>query len=135
MTNTTVDMTYLLEVKPDAEDLAIDHAMDISASVYHRLTELNMTQSDLARKLGVDKSWVSRIIHGYPGMSLKTLAKLELALDIDLSGSFVYRPKTAEGDSAQCECSGFGLIESDEMNKPTQAVRGSVCERALSACV
>ena len=120
MKDTTVDMTYLLEVKPNAEDLATDHALDISASVYHRLKELNMTQSELAKRLGVDKSWVSRIIHGYPGMSLKTIAKLELALDIDLSSGFVYRPNEVAGDSVHNGCGGAELAKSHKTTPEPQ---------------
>ena len=111
MKDTSVDMSHLLEVRPSYDDLAIDHALDVSASVYRRLKELGMTQNDLAEKLGVDKSWVSRIMHGYPGMSLKTLAKLELALDMDLSSGFVYRPCECDADPESGNRSGFELVE------------------------
>lgn len=113
MKDTSVDMSYLLEVKPTHEDLAVDHALDISASVCLRLKELDLTQRDLAEKLGVDKSWVSRIIHGYPGMSLKTLAKLELALDMDLASGFVYRPQLKKNPDP-VSYSGFELVDPSE---------------------
>lgn len=82
-------------ISPD--DLAWDHAMDISGSVYARLKELGMSNKDLADKLGVSAGRVSQIIKGYPGMSLKMLAKLEVALGFRLDAGFSY-----PGESASC---------------------------------
>lgn len=72
------------------DELAWDHAMDISGSVYDRLKELSMSNKDLAAKLGVTPGRVSQILKGYPGMSLKMLAKLEIALDFRLDRGFRY---------------------------------------------
>lgn len=72
------------------EDLAWDHVMDISGSVYTRLKELGMSNKDLAAELGVSTGRVSQILKGYPGMSLKMLAKLEVALDFRLDAGFAY---------------------------------------------
>ena len=76
------------------DDLAWDHAMDISGSVYARLKELGMSKKDLAAKLGVSAGRVSQIIKGYPGMSLKMLAKLEVALGFRLDAGFSYPGKS-----------------------------------------
>lgn len=73
-----------------SEELAWDHAMDISGSVYARLEEIAMSNKELAEKLGVTPGRVSQILKGYPGMSLKMLAKLEVALDFRLDGGFFY---------------------------------------------
>ena len=86
------DLSEYLNIRPTAEDLAWDHAMDISASIYARLHELGMSQKDLAEKVGVSAGRVSQIIKGEPGMSLKLLARIETALDFDLGGSFRYKP-------------------------------------------
>lgn len=88
-----IDLADFLSVKPDAEDLAWDHAMDISASIYSRLKELSMTQKELADMLGVSPGRVSQIIKGEPGMTIRTLAKIETALDLNLSSSFSYYPE------------------------------------------
>lgn len=83
-------LSDLLSARPPAEDLAWEHAMDISGSIHTRLSELGMSQRELAEKLGVSESRVSQIIKGDPGMTLKTLARLEEALDFDLGGGFSY---------------------------------------------
>lgn len=85
-----IGLADYLSVKPDAEDLAWEHAMDIAASIYSRLKELSMTQKELADILGVSPGRVSRIIKGEPGMTIRTLAKIETALGLSLSSSFSY---------------------------------------------
>lgn len=81
------------EMEIDATELAWDHALDISASIYSRLSELKMNQKDLANLLGVTPGRVSQIIKGDPGMSLKKLAEIEAALDFDLGSGFRYIPE------------------------------------------
>lgn len=88
-----IDLADYLSVKPDAEDLAWEHAMDISASIYSRLKELSMTQKEFADMLGVSPGRVSQMIKGEPGMTIRTLAKIETALDLSLSSSFSYTPE------------------------------------------
>lgn len=91
-----------LEDDISSDELAWDHAMDISGSVYDRLKELSMSNKDLAVKLGVTPGRVSQILKGYPGMSLKMLAKLEIALDFRLDSGFYYSAKE-NGVSATVE--------------------------------
>ena len=91
-----------LEDDVSCDELAWDHAMDISGSVYARLEELSLSNKDLATKLGVTPGRVSQILKGYPGMSLKMLAKLEIALDFRLDGGFYYSSKES-GVSATAE--------------------------------
>lgn len=83
-------LTGLLDEPLDAEELSWDHAMDISASVHHRMTELGMTGKELAERLGVTPGRVSQILKGDENLTLKTLARLEEALDFDLSRGFKY---------------------------------------------
>ena len=78
------------ESHPSDDELAWDHAMDISGSVYTRMKELGMTQAELAERMGMDPGRLSRIIHGAPNLTLKTIAKLENALEFDLSSGFKY---------------------------------------------
>lgn len=85
-----IDLSEHLSLTPSAEDLAWEHAMDISESIYTRLQELSMTQKDLADALGVSAGRISQIIKGEPGMSLRTLAKIEHALDFELGSGFTY---------------------------------------------
>ena len=87
------DLSHLENVVPDPADLAWDHAMDISGSIYARLNELGMSKKRLADALGVTPGRVSQIIKGDPGMTLKTLAKIEAALGIRFDQGFTYHPE------------------------------------------
>lgn len=87
------------EIEIDPIELAWDHALDISASIYSRLAELGMNQKDLADILGVTQGRVSQIIKGDPGMSIKKLAEIEVALGFDLGSGFHYAPEDKAGSS------------------------------------
>lgn len=97
-----------LEDDVSSDELAWDHAMDISGSVYARLKELSMSNKDLATILDVTPGRVSQILKGYPGMSLKMLAKLEVALDFRLDSGFKY---SAQND---------GISDAVELSLPSQ---------------
>ena len=43
-----------------------------------------MTQKELAEKLGVKESFISRILAGHENLTLKTITKLESALESDI---------------------------------------------------
>ena len=88
----------LLDSKLTPEDLAWDHAMEISAAVYSRMKELNLKKKDLANKMGVNPSQVTKILKGEQSITLRTLAKLEVALDFDLSSGFSYQKKDLDRD-------------------------------------
>ena len=111
MDGTTVSnvtsLADLIAQMPSSEDLAWDHAMDISGSVYTRLKELGMTQTELAKKLGVTPGRVTQILKGDPGMTLKTLARLEHALDMRLDEGFMYasRKRSHEYSTELWRCS------------------------------
>lgn len=111
MDGTTVSnvtsLADLIAQMPSSEDLAWDHAMDISGSVYTRLKELGMTQAELAKKLGVTPGRVTQILKGDPGMTLKTLARLEHALDVRLDEGFMYasRKRSHEYSTELWTCS------------------------------
>lgn len=103
----TPSLADLIAQMPSSDDLAWDHAMDISGSVYTRLKELKMTQKELAKKLDVTPGRVTQIIKGDPGMTLKTLARLECALNMRLDEGFRYasQKKTRENAVELWSCS------------------------------
>lgn len=87
-------LDWLDTTADDAIDLAYDHKMDISGSIFRRMTELGMNQSELAEKTGMDRSQISRIITGKQNITIATLAKLEIALSFRLDKGFVYEAST-----------------------------------------
>lgn len=56
----------------------------VALRVLEALEKNNMTQSDLADKLGVSRQHVSKIVKGEENFSFATIEKLENALDIEL---------------------------------------------------
>ncbi len=83
-------LEYLLSDKESLEDLLWDHKMDISGSVHSRMQELGITQAELASKMGMDRAQLCRILSGEGNITLKTIARFELALDFRLDGGFRY---------------------------------------------
>lgn len=57
---------------------------DLTEHIYERMVEKNMTQRELARRLGVSDAYISKILKGHPNITLKTLVKLAIALDLDV---------------------------------------------------
>ncbi len=84
------NLKWLADEEISAEDLALDHRMDISGSVYTRMKELGITQNDLAGLCDMDRSQISRIISGKQNITLGTLAKLEVALSFRMDQGFTY---------------------------------------------
>lgn len=87
------NLKWLADEEISAEDLALDHRMDISGSVYTRMKELGITQNDLAELCDMDRSQISRIITGKQNITLGTLAKLEVALSFRMDQGFTYHAK------------------------------------------
>ena len=52
----------------------------IIARIDRILNEKNMTQRDLAKKLGKNEAMVSRWTTGFPNFTLRTLAQISIAL-------------------------------------------------------
>ncbi|MEE1045409.1 MAG: helix-turn-helix transcriptional regulator [Olegusella sp.] len=78
----------LFDEAPTAEQLETEHKLDISIAVYRRMEELGMNQNDLAERMGVDRSQVSRILKGKMNITLRTIARLEEALGFRLDAGF-----------------------------------------------
>lgn len=87
------NLKWLADEEISAEDLALDHRMDISGSVYARMKELGITQNELAELCDMDRSQISRIITGKQNITLSTLAKLEVALSFRMDQGFTYHAR------------------------------------------
>lgn len=83
----------------------------IALRVNERLAELEMTRSDLAERLGVDKSAVTQILSGGNNPKLSTLIRLAEALGLDLEIGMV---KPSSGRQAEPSHGGLGLLPSGE---------------------
>ena len=66
----------------DPEYLAEDMALNLAETI-SRIMELRaISKSELARRMGVSRSYVTRLLQAPPNMTLKTLATVGLALGV-----------------------------------------------------
>ena len=84
------DLTPLLGKPHTPEARRHYHAIDISESIWNRMEELGINQTQLAEKLGKNCSQVSRILSAQTNMTLQTLSELEHALGITLADTTPY---------------------------------------------
>lgn len=74
--------------KMDAISPEVVSEVQLSAEIIARidaiLKEKNMTQRDLARKLGCSEAVVSRWTTGFPNLTLKSIAEISTALGTPL---------------------------------------------------
>lgn len=54
----------------------------IALALLGQLSDLRLTQSDLAKKSGVSAAYISRVLSGNENMSIKTIIKLTKAVDL-----------------------------------------------------
>lgn len=81
-------LEHLLNERLPPEDMAYFYSMDISGAVYTRMEELGMSKRELAERMGVSPAQITKIIKGNQNMTLKTIAKLECALGMDITYGF-----------------------------------------------
>ena len=62
------------------------YSQGIALSVLDKMVELGLTQKALAERMGCSQQYVSRIVKGRENLSLETIAKLEVALEVDIIG-------------------------------------------------
>lgn len=62
----------------------LKHSMKIAVEIVCALDEENMTQKQLAEKLGVSPQQVNKYVKGTENLTLKTISEIETALDITI---------------------------------------------------
>ena len=68
------------EYQSDPEYVAGFMALEVTAKCARVMRREGITQKELAARLGVSRGYVSRVFAGHINMTLKSLAKLSLAL-------------------------------------------------------
>jgi len=56
----------------------------IAIRMWSRMDELHMTQASLAKKMECSQQYISKVLKGKENLSLETISKIEVALEIDL---------------------------------------------------
>ena len=59
----------------------------VSLAIIDYMQENNLSRAQIANKLGISQQYLSRILSGMENLSLKSLAKIEIALGITLVSS------------------------------------------------
>lgn len=84
------DLSALLDDPKTAEALRHYHSVDISESIWNRMQELGINQTQLAEMLGKSCSQVSRMLSAQGNMTLQTISELEHVLGITLADTTPY---------------------------------------------
>ena len=119
----------------DPEYVAELMALSVAQHIAKTLLDEGLTQRALARRLGVSEAYLSRVLSGHPNMTLKTMAKLSLALGLMPAVSFGKVPgavKRADSSlqprSAVAETRASYILGTDRMPR-----RGALRKRQTSA--
>lgn len=71
----------LAERENDPDFLAEGLVLEVTEQISARMRELELRPTDLARRLGVSRAFVSQLLNGRPNMTLRTLVCVAHALD------------------------------------------------------
>jgi len=76
--------SQMLEESRNRPDFIADEmALQIVADVYKAMLREGLTKKQLAERIGVSPAFVSQVLNGKPNMTLVTVAKFALALNLD----------------------------------------------------
>ena len=87
----------------------LKYARHITLQVLQAMEEQSVTQAQLAQLMGCSQQYVSNLLKGSSNMTLETIARLELALNLDiLKSAFGYMreyevPRSSERLLCACE--------------------------------
>ena len=83
MSDTTPPAPLTADI-PDAKRRLLQRTDEVAARIAALMSEQKLTQTDLARRAGKSKSYVSRVLSGAVNLTLKTIAEFEAALGADV---------------------------------------------------
>lgn len=69
---------------PLSSKIFVDKSMAIADKIYKRIEELGITQKDLSDKLGQTEAQVSRGLAGMQNFTLRSISKIEAALNFEI---------------------------------------------------
>ena len=77
-----VDLSDFYAETESSETRAYEHALDIEFIVHREMKHLGLSKSELANRMGISLQSLSKLLNSQPNMTLKTIAKFELALGL-----------------------------------------------------
>lgn len=105
-----VDLSDFYAETESSETRAYEHALDIEFIVHREMLHQGLSKSDLAKRMGVSLQSLSKLLNTQPNMTLKTIAKFELALGIKILPQVIANhskelPNPSSDDSVRERCS------------------------------
>jgi plasmid maintenance system antidote protein VapI len=94
MANNDTEWTFAQSLKQyenDPEFVADGLALDYTEEMLKIMEERGLSQTWLAEKMGVSRAHISRILNAQPNMTLLTIAKIAIALDMKVNISLVLK--------------------------------------------
>ena len=89
---TEKDNSIITEIKWRKENSnMLDESRSIALKVLIRLTELEWTQKDLAKKMNVSPQHINKILKGKENLTLETQIKIQSILKIPILGSYIVK--------------------------------------------
>ena len=60
------------------------YSQQIAMMMLDKMEELGLTQKSLAERMGCSQQYVSRVLKGTENLSIETISKIELALELEI---------------------------------------------------
>lgn len=79
-----------------------DKVFDIALTLLKYKDAHKLNQAELARKIGVSKQYINRILQGKENLTLETIGKIEDALQIKLIETKVYPEEAVKPSPSSC---------------------------------
>ena len=100
-----VDLSDFYDETEGIETRAYEHALDIEFIVHREMKHLGLSKSEL----GISLQSLSKLLNSQPNMTLKTIAKFELALGIKIVPQVIVNyskelPFLSSNDSVREQC-------------------------------
>ena len=73
------------EFKDDVEFYTEEIILDFTEKIVTVMEEMGINRAELARKLGVSKAFITKLLNGNPNLTIKTMVSLAKTLDRDLN--------------------------------------------------
>lgn len=113
-----VDLSDFYADTETSETRAYEHALDIEFIVHREMKRLGLSKSDLAKRMGVSLQSLSKLLNSQPNMTLKTIARFELALGIKIVPQVIAShskelPFLSSDDSVREQCASPAILPAE----------------------
>ena len=73
------------EYKNDVEYLTEAAILDVTEKIVEKMKEQDLSRTELANRLGVSKAFITKVLGGYPNLTIRSMVSLANALGCNLS--------------------------------------------------